>query len=72
MSDHHGPESDHHPHVLPMTMYAGVGTALFVLTALTVWTAKFMPEMIFHFTKMQVTPTIAIIIAFIRILPPNF
>ncbi|MDD7985677.1 cytochrome C oxidase subunit IV family protein [Lentisphaera marina] len=65
MSDHHGPESDHHPHVLPMTMYIAVGTALFVLTALTVWTAKFMPEMIFHFTKMQVTPTIAIIIALI-------
>ena len=66
MSDHHhGPESDHHPHVLPMTMYVGVGAALFILTILTVWTAKFMPELIFEYTKMQITPTIAIIIALI-------
>ena len=64
MSDHHhGPESDHHPHVLPLTMYFGVGAALFVLTILTVWTAKFMPELIFEYTKMQLTPTLAIIIA---------
>ena len=63
MSDHHGPESDHKPHVLPMIMYVAVGSALFGLTALTIWTAKFMPEVIYHFTKMQITPTIAIIIA---------
>ena len=66
MSDHHhGPESDHHPHVLPIAMYAAVGAALFALTVLTVWTAKFMPELIFEYTKMQITPTIAIIIALI-------
>lgn len=62
MSDHHH-ESDHHPHVLPMAMYYGVGAALFVLTAVTVWTAKYMPEMIFEFTKMQLTPTLSIVIA---------
>ena len=66
MSDHHhGPESDHHPHVLPMTMYVAVGAALFILTILTVWTAKFMPELIFEYTKMQITPTIAIVIALV-------
>lgn len=65
MSDHHGPESDHHPHVLPIAMYAAVGAALFALTIFTVWTAKFMPEVIFEYTKMQITPTIAIIIAMI-------
>ena len=66
MSDnHHGPESDHHPHVLPLAMYFGVGAALLVLTVTTVWTAKFMPEVIFEYTKMQITPTIAIIIAMI-------
>ncbi len=62
---HHAQESDHHPHVLPITMYVAVGFALFFLTAATVWTAKFMPELIFEYTKMQVTPTIAIIIALI-------
>ena len=66
MSDHHhAQESDHHPHVLPITMYVAVGFALFFLTFATVWTAKFMPEMIFEYTKMQITPTIAIIIALI-------
>ena len=62
--DHHNP-SDHHPHVMPLSMYFGVAFALIVLTVLTVWTAKFMPEMITHYTKMTVTPTIAIIIALI-------
>lgn len=60
--DHHNP-STHHPHVMPLSMYFGVGFGLIILTVLTVWTAKFMPETIEHYTKMKITPTIAIIIA---------
>ncbi|NQZ59213.1 MAG: cytochrome C oxidase subunit IV family protein, partial [Lentisphaeraceae bacterium] len=43
----------------------GVGGALLVLTFVTVWTAKFMPEMITHVTKMTLTPTLSIIIALV-------
>ncbi|NQZ58145.1 MAG: cytochrome C oxidase subunit IV family protein, partial [Lentisphaeraceae bacterium] len=50
---------------MPLSMYFGVGFGLIILTVITVWTAKFMPEQIFHYTKMQITPTIAIIIAMI-------
>lgn len=60
--DHHNP-STHHPHVMPLSMYFGVGFGLIILTIVTVWTAKFMPEVIFHYTSMQITPTISIIIA---------
>lgn len=63
MSDHHNNPSDHQPHVMPLSMYFGVASALIVLTVVTVWTAKFMPEVILHYTKMQITPTISIIIA---------
>ena len=60
--DHHHP-SDHVPHVMPLSMYFGVTAGLIILTVLTVWTAKFMPEVILEHTKMQITPTIAILIA---------
>ena len=62
--DHHHP-SDHVPHVMPLSMYFAIAGALLVFTVLTVWTAKFMPEVILEHTKMQITPTIAIIIAMI-------
>ena len=63
MSDHHHNPSDHQPHVMPLSMYFGVTAGLIILTVLTVWTAKFMPELILKYTKMQLTPTIAILIA---------
>jgi cytochrome c oxidase subunit 4 len=44
-------------------MYFGVGFGLIILTIVTVWTAKFMPDMIFKYTSMQITPTISILIA---------
>ena len=62
--DHHHP-SDHHPHVLPLSMYFGVAGGLIILTILTVYTAKFMPEHIYMLTKMTITPTISMTIAFI-------
>ena len=62
--DHHNP-SDHQPHIMPLSMYFGVAFGLIILTVVTVWTAKFMPEVIFEYTKMRITPTIAIIIAMI-------
>ena len=31
----------HQPHVLPVSTYLGVGAALLVLTAITVWVAQF-------------------------------
>jgi len=62
--DHHNP-ADHVPHVMPLRMYFAIAGALIVLTVVTVWTAKFMPELILEHTKMQITPTIAIIIAMI-------
>lgn len=60
--DHHHP-SEHVPHVMPLSMYYAIAGALLVFTGLTVWTAKFMPELIHTHTKMTITPTIAIIIA---------
>ena len=60
--DHHN-TSTHQPHVMPLSMYFGVGGGLIILTIITVWTAKFMPEMIFNLTKMEVTPTISILLA---------
>ena len=62
--DHHHP-SEHVPHVMPLKMYFAIAGALIVLTVATVWTAKFMPELIHTHTKMTITPTIAIIIAMI-------
>ena len=62
--DHHHP-SEHHPHVMPLSMYFSVAGALIVLTIATVWTAKFMPELIFKATKMQVIPEVAIVIALV-------
>jgi cytochrome c oxidase subunit IV len=62
--DHHNP-STHVPHIMPLRMYFGVGFGLIVLTVLTVWTAKFMPELIYHHTKMRITPGISIAIALI-------
>jgi cytochrome c oxidase subunit 4 len=62
--DHHNP-SDHHPHVMPLSMYFGVAGALIALTVFTVWTAKFMPEMIYDITKMTLDPTLSIVIAMI-------
>ena len=60
--DHHHP-SDHQPHVLPLSIYAGVGMGLIILTIATVWTAKFMPELIFEFTNMRLDPTLSILLA---------
>ena len=62
--DHHHP-SEHHPHVMPLSMYFGVAGALIVLTVITVWTAKFMPALIHHHTSMKVIPEIAIAIAMV-------
>ena len=62
--DHHNP-ADHVPHIMPLRMYFAIAGALIFLTVATVWTAKFMPEVILEHTKMQITPTIAIIIAMI-------
>jgi cytochrome c oxidase subunit 4 len=63
MSDDHHKPSDHQPHVMPLSMYFAVAGGLIVMTVFTVWTAKYMPELIKHYTKMQITPTISIIIA---------
>ena len=49
--DHHHP-SDHQPHLLPLSVYFGVAGGLIILTVLTVYTAKFMPEHIYMLTKM--------------------
>ena len=34
--------SDEHPHVLPLKVYYGVGAILFILTAVTVLTGKYL------------------------------
>lgn len=62
--DHHHP-SDHQPHLLPLSVYFGVAGGLIILTVLTVYTAKFMPEHIYMLTKMQITPVLSMTIAFI-------
>ncbi|KAB2881029.1 hypothetical protein F9K33_02180 [bacterium] len=55
----------HQPHVLPVSTYLGVGAALLVLTAITVWVAQF------HFGEwnlivaMAVAVTKAILVALI-------
>lgn len=55
----------HQPHVLPVSTYLGVGAALLVLTAITVWVAQF------HFGEwnlivaMAVAVTKALLVAFI-------
>lgn len=57
--------SKHQEHVLPVSTYLGVGAALLVLTALTVWVAQF------HFGEwnlivaMAVAVTKALLVAFI-------
>ena len=57
--------SKHHIHVLPVSTYLGVGTALLALTVLTVWVSRF------HFGEwnlivaMAVAVTKALLVAFI-------
>ena len=40
MSSESSHDKQHHPHVLPLTIYMGVGGALFVLTGITVAVAQ--------------------------------
>ena len=64
MAHHHLEESDHKPHILPLKVYFNVGFALILLTVLTVYTAKIMPEHIHSILKTEINPTLSLVIAF--------
>ena len=65
MGHHDLHESEHKPHILDLKIYLNVGLGLIVLTILTVYTAKFMPEHILEIFKLELNPVLSLTIAFI-------